>query len=439
MRKYAVPTIIGAIALIALLLVPLMMTALMAQPLPPGGPPGASTPVPQPTTPPTTGGGGTTGGGTTTTTGTAVPNSGTDGRINFSDLSAPIAVFCTAGNGISVYQIDLNTSTGEELFQASNGLLAAAISQAKTSGRNVTIGSSGSTALYALTSGEFQVNGVDPRPGKGAYTFTFPSTACGPLVATAEGLQVLVSGGVTTGATTVDPLATTASAAFSGNVYLVQTGDTLYAIARRFGVTVADILSLNTIPDPRRISVGQQIRIPTSTYTPSTNVVTTTVAIPNVTVASSGNVHVVQAGENLFRIALSYGVSLDDMARLNGIADIRLIYPGQQLQIPGRSGSSTSTSTSTTSSSSSTSTTSPTATPSSSSNSSSSTSSGEDNSSPSDSDTSLTLTCDPRATCSTITTCAEAYFQFTECGLDRLDSNGDGVPCKDLCPGDKDS
>lgn len=44
--------------------------------------------------------------------------------------------------------------------------------------------------------------------------------------------------------------------------------------------------------------------------------------------------HIVQPGENLFRIALRYGVNMWDIAKLNGIYDLRLIYAGQVLRIP---------------------------------------------------------------------------------------------------------
>jgi uncharacterized protein YgiM (DUF1202 family) len=44
--------------------------------------------------------------------------------------------------------------------------------------------------------------------------------------------------------------------------------------------------------------------------------------------------HVVQPGENLFRIALNYGVNMYDIARLNGITNLALIYVGQVLLIP---------------------------------------------------------------------------------------------------------
>ncbi|WP_119067791.1 LysM peptidoglycan-binding domain-containing protein [Aggregatilinea lenta] len=50
--------------------------------------------------------------------------------------------------------------------------------------------------------------------------------------------------------------------------------------------------------------------------------------------ASSGKVHVVQAGENLFRIALKYGLTYSQLAAYNGITNPSLIYAGQQIRIP---------------------------------------------------------------------------------------------------------
>jgi LysM repeat protein len=46
-------------------------------------------------------------------------------------------------------------------------------------------------------------------------------------------------------------------------------------------------------------------------------------------------VHVVQPGENLFRISLRYGMTVAAIAARNGIANVNLIYVGQRLIIPG--------------------------------------------------------------------------------------------------------
>jgi LysM repeat protein len=56
---------------------------------------------------------------------------------------------------------------------------------------------------------------------------------------------------------------------------------------------------------------------------------------------SSPIVHVVQAGENLYRISLRYGVSLAEIASANNIPNPNLIFVGQQLTIPGTTGGST--------------------------------------------------------------------------------------------------
>ncbi len=45
-------------------------------------------------------------------------------------------------------------------------------------------------------------------------------------------------------------------------------------------------------------------------------------------------VHVVQPGENLFRIALRYGTTVDTLAKANNITNPSMIYVGQELTIP---------------------------------------------------------------------------------------------------------
>ena len=46
------------------------------------------------------------------------------------------------------------------------------------------------------------------------------------------------------------------------STYVVQRGDTLYSIGRRFGVSVWEIARVNGIADVNRIWVGQRLRIP---------------------------------------------------------------------------------------------------------------------------------------------------------------------------------
>ncbi len=107
-------------------------------------------------------------------------------------------------------------------------------------------------------------------------------------------------------------------------VHVVQPGENLYRIALRYGVTVNAIASANGLTNTRHIYVGQRLIIPTS-------------GSPSSPPPSSGGVHVVQRGENLFRIALRYGTTVQALAAANGIVNTSHIYVGQRLVIPGSS------------------------------------------------------------------------------------------------------
>jgi len=104
-------------------------------------------------------------------------------------------------------------------------------------------------------------------------------------------------------------------------VHVVQAGDTMYSIARRYGVSVTAISNANGIVNPNFIYVGQRLTIP--------------VCQPSTPPPSGGAVHVVQPGETLFRISLRYGVSVWSIANANGIVNVNHIYVGQRLKIPG--------------------------------------------------------------------------------------------------------
>src|SRR5918999_4777507 len=94
-----------------------------------------------------------------------------------------------------------------------------------------------------------------------------------------------------------------ASALASEPTVTVQPGDTLSGIAVEHGVRVEELTALNALPDPNRIFVGQQLRIVAaepSGVTDSTAVAAT----------GAATTHVVTAGENLTRIARSYGTTV---------------------------------------------------------------------------------------------------------------------------------
>lgn len=98
--------------------------------------------------------------------------------------------------------------------------------------------------------------------------------------------------------------------------YIVQEGDTLYSIARRFGVDMEEVARANNITDPSTIYVGQRLIIPGARQTPARQL------------------YYVQPGDTLTGIAQRFGVSLQALMEANNITDPDAIYAGQVLRIP---------------------------------------------------------------------------------------------------------
>ena len=114
----------------------------------------------------------------------------------------------------------------------------------------------------------------------------------------------------------------------TGTSYTVKAGDTLYAIALRYGVTVQAIVNANGLTNANLIRVGQVLTIP-GTGTPTTPTPPTT--------PTTGTTYTVKAGDTLYAIALRYGVTVQTIINANGITNANLIRVGQVLTIPGTS------------------------------------------------------------------------------------------------------
>jgi LysM repeat protein len=115
--------------------------------------------------------------------------------------------------------------------------------------------------------------------------------------------------------------------------YIVQAGDTMARIAARYNTTVEALAQLNGIVNPNLVPIGQVIVVPG----PGNNYPGGTLAptiLPTVPTPVPLQTYMVQPGDNLFRISLRFGVTLDALMRVNGITNQNLIYVGQVLKIP---------------------------------------------------------------------------------------------------------
>lgn len=132
-----------------------------------------------------------------------------------------------------------------------------------------------------------------------------------------------------TPAATIPPAAEPTTTTGEGWIlYMVQSGDTLYSLAARYGTTVEAIMALNpTLSTPEQLQAGTQIKLPQG-------------EAGTTPIAGGGVEYIVQAGDDLGLIASKFGVSMDDIVRANGLENPDFIYVGQKLIIPTEGGTS---------------------------------------------------------------------------------------------------
>ncbi len=115
----------------------------------------------------------------------------------------------------------------------------------------------------------------------------------------------------------------------SGQTHVVQPGENLFRIALKYGVSVSALSNVNGIVNPTMVYVGQTLVIPAG------NTRNATPPQPSPPATRAGGTHVVATGENLFRIAMRYGLTTAQLAAANGIVNPNSVYVGQVLRIPG--------------------------------------------------------------------------------------------------------
>jgi LysM repeat protein len=99
--------------------------------------------------------------------------------------------------------------------------------------------------------------------------------------------------------------------------HIVQAGESLYVIAKKYGLTVGELKNLNRLASSN-LRIGQELIIssPTTVSTPQNEV----------------TFHTVQKGDTIYAIAQQYGVTIAQLIKLNNLLSYNLIL-GQKLKV----------------------------------------------------------------------------------------------------------
>jgi murein DD-endopeptidase MepM/ murein hydrolase activator NlpD len=203
----------------------------------------------------------TTAGGVTT--GTLPPATGTPANYTPTQPTTVAAATPTPATENTVHIV----TEGETLYSLSRayGVSVAAIA-----------GANGLTQTSTLTIGQRL---VIPAPGTTAALGN-PPAPLGVMTANGTAPTTDTTPTTTAAATPTTPAPTTTAA---GGTYVVQTGDTLYGIATRHGISVAALAGANNMTTSDFVRVGQQLTIPgggTTTTAQQTPPATTSTTAP---------------------------------------------------------------------------------------------------------------------------------------------------------------
>ena len=132
-----------------------------------------------------------------------------------------------------------------------------------------------------------------------------------------------------------------------GSGHVVKPGETLGAIAAQYGVTLEQLVTLNGVADPDRVTEGQTLKLPpaatarTGGAPSAQNAAPAAPAAAQAAAAAAGvptgapaGEYVVQPGDTLGGIAKAVGVGLKALLDANGLADPDRLIVGQKLVVP---------------------------------------------------------------------------------------------------------
>lgn len=133
----------------------------------------------------------------------------------------------------------------------------------------------------------------------------------------------------------VKTTSTKSKSSFSSGKYVVQPGDTLYSVAKRFGYSMTDIMTWNNLPS-NQLTVGKTLIVGPPSATSYLSVPATAPSVVG------RNYHTVAAGDTLYNISQRYGYSVEQLAQWNKLSS-HTLSRGQRLRIspPATTGSNT--------------------------------------------------------------------------------------------------
>ena len=133
----------------------------------------------------------------------------------------------------------------------------------------------------------------------------------------------------TVGAAGVLLASSTAANADSTTTHKVKQNETVWALSKKYGVSIQSIEKLNRINSNHLIITGQTLQIPSKDGSQTVNK------------NDNKSTYTIKSGDTLWRIAQNNHISLDELLSLNNLNASDIIYPGQVIKLTSAAATST--------------------------------------------------------------------------------------------------
>ena len=110
--------------------------------------------------------------------------------------------------------------------------------------------------------------------------------------------------------------------------HVIQVGDSLFTVAQQYNVSLDDLAAVNDLDVNALLSPGSSLILPGVVAAGAVG------ASDPLTGDGEERIHIVQAGENLYRIGLVYGFTIEEIAAYNALENPDYIDVGQEIRIP---------------------------------------------------------------------------------------------------------
>ena len=222
------------------------------------------------------------------------------------------------------------------LTKYDNGVVTKTNNSVVASNVSTQSGATSANAYYTVKAGD-TLYGISRKFGMSlSQLVSVNGISASSLIVPGQTLRV--AGGTTT---SIVVKTNTTSSRTSGGNYLVQPGDTLYSIARRSGMSLSSLLTINGLSQSSVIYPGQSLTISQTNSRVATN--SSYTAKPLASGVSTSGTYTVQAGDTLYSIARRSGMSLNTLLSINGLSQSSVIRPGQTLSVSGNASQATAT------------------------------------------------------------------------------------------------